>query len=80
MDDFKYSKHTVDMIHEREIQENWISDTIAIPDFTEFVSYEELHYIQQIKEFGNRHLRVVVNPYSQPKRIITVFFDRRIKR
>lgn len=80
MDNFEYSKHTVDMIIEREIRESWISDTITTPDYTEFVSEEELHYIKQIKEFGNRFLRVVVNPFLQPKRIITIFFDRRIKR
>jgi hypothetical protein len=80
MDDFEYSKHTIDMILEREIQENWTSDTITTPDYTEFVSDIELHYIKQIKEFGNRYLRVIVNPYSQPKHIITIFFDRSIKR
>ncbi|MBM2815562.1 MAG: hypothetical protein HW421_2324 [Ignavibacteria bacterium] len=67
------------MIIEREIPESWISDAINAPDYTEFISNEELHYIKQIKEFGNRYLRVVVNPYTQPKRIITLFFDRRIK-
>lgn len=80
MDDFEFSKHTVDMIIEREIRESWIFDTITTPDFTEFVSEEEMHYIKQIKEFGNRFLRVVVNPFLQPKRIITIFFDRRMKR
>ncbi len=80
MEEFEYTKHTIDMIFERDIKDNWISDTIISPDYTEFVSNEELHYIKQIKEFGNRFLRVVVNPYSQPKRIITLFFDRRIKR
>jgi len=78
MDDFDYSKHAIDMIIEREIQERWVSDTINYPDFTEFKSEDELHYIKQIKEYGNRYLRVVVNPFSQPKRIITLFFDRRI--
>jgi hypothetical protein len=68
------------MIIEREIMESWIFDTITIPDYTEFISDKELHYITQLKEFGNRYLRVVVNLYSQPKRIITIFFDRRIKR
>lgn len=63
-----------------KFKESWIAMTILIPDYTEFISDEELHYIKQINEFGNRYLRVVVNPYSQPKRIITLFFDRRIKR
>jgi hypothetical protein len=80
MNEFEFSKHAIDMIYERGINMDWISDTIKAPDHTEFISDEELHYIKQIKEFGNRYLRVVVNPYTQPKRIITLFFDRRIKR
>lgn len=80
MNEFEFSKHALDMIYERGINKDWISDTINDPDLTEFISDEELHYIKQIKEFGNRYLRVVVNPYSQPKRIIALFFDRRMKR
>ena len=49
MDEFEYSKHTVDMIIERDLQENWIFETINNPDFTEFVSNEELHYFKTNK-------------------------------
>ncbi len=80
MDDFEYSKHAMDMIIEREIDKRWISDTITKPDYTKFVSEEEFHYIKQINEYGNRFLRVVVNPKIQPKKIITIFFDRRLRR
>jgi hypothetical protein len=80
MEEYEYSIHAIDMIHERELQEDWIYETITDPDYTEFINSDEIHYIKQIKEFGNRFLRVVVNPYSKPKRIITLFFDRRIKR
>ena len=46
MDEFEYSKHTLDMMLEREIQESWISDAIKAPDYTEFVSNKELHFIK----------------------------------
>ena len=32
-----------------------------------------------IPEFGNRVLRVVVNKAAEPIRIVSVFFDRRMK-
>jgi hypothetical protein len=79
MKNIEFSKHALDMIKERDIQEHWISDTIENPDFLEYISDNEIHYIKQINENSNRYSKVVVNPYSQPARIITVFFDRRIK-
>lgn len=79
MEEFEYTKHALEMIQERLIRTDWIDATISIPDKTEFIDNDEIHYIKQIKEFGNRYLRIVVNPYSQPKKIITLFFDRRIK-
>ncbi len=38
------------------------------------------HYIKAIPEFGGRSLRVVMNLDVIPNRVITVFFDRRIRR
>lgn len=35
------------------------------------------HRLARIPEFGNRVLRVIVNPSVTPARIVTVFFDRR---
>jgi len=77
--DYEFTKHAVNMIYEREIDISWLENTIDNPDKTEFINNEEIHYIKQIKEFGNRYFRVFVNPYSRPQKIITMFFDRRIK-
>ena len=79
MRDYEFTKHAADMLIEREIPVEWIFDTIDFPDKTEFVNNEEIHYIKAISEFDNRYLRVVVNPFKQPKTIVTFFFDRRIK-
>ncbi len=78
MEQYEFTKHAKDMILEREIQEHWIIDTINYPNRIEMINNEEIHYIKQIKEFGNRFFRIVVNPYTNPKRIITLFFDRRV--
>lgn len=79
MEEFEYTKHASEMILERSIRTDWIESTLSNPDRAEFVDNEEVHYIKQIKEFGNRYLRIVVNPFSQPKKIITLFFDRRVR-
>ena len=38
-----------------------------------------VHYIRPIEEWGGKYLRVVVNPDAIPWRIVTLFFDRRLK-
>jgi len=41
--------------------------------------HENTHYLKRIQDFGDRWLRVVVNPNVEPNRVVTVFFDRRVK-
>lgn len=77
---FEFSKHALDVIDERKIDKSWVIQTIESPDDYILISTNEVHYIKQIKEFGKRFLRVVLNPETEPSKIITVFFDRRIKK
>jgi hypothetical protein len=37
------------------------------------------HVLAKIPEFGDRVLRMVYNPSVHPPRIVTVFFDRKMK-
>lgn len=75
----EYSKHAQDIIKERNINEEWVSQTINFPDYFEKgIDYND-HYFKAIEEFGGRFLHVIVNPHVSPKRIITAFFDRRVK-
>jgi hypothetical protein len=39
-----------------------------------------VHYIKSIKEYEGRYLRIVANSNARPQKIITLFFDRRIRR
>lgn len=39
-----------------------------------------VHYISAIEECAGRYLRVVVNPNIKPRRIVTLFFNRRIRK
>ena len=78
MVDIELSSHARDMLQERNISEEWVRRTINSPDRTEVGADNNTHYIKAIPEHGGRLLRVVVNPHMTPKRIVTVFFDRRL--
>jgi hypothetical protein len=67
------------MLKEREIPEERMWRAIDEPDWTEIGTNGNTHYIKAIPEHGDHFLRVVVNPRTQPKRIVTLFFDRRLR-
>ena len=79
MRDIEPSRHARDMLEEREIPEEWMWWTIDEPDQTEIGADDNTHYVKAIPEYGGRFLRVVVNPRVQPERIVTLFFDRRLR-
>ncbi len=72
--------HTKEMLSERNIPEEWLWRAINTPDRTEPSADDNLHYIKAIIEHDGRFLRVVVNPPVYPRRVVTVFFDRRLRR
>ena len=80
MSDIEFSIHARDMLQERAIPEEWVMRTLNDPDKREIMTDNTTHYIKAIPEFGGRSLRVVMNLDVIPNRVITVFFDRRIRR
>lgn len=78
--DFELSAHARDMLQERRIPEEWVWRALSFPDRCETDMSGNMHYIKAIPEYGGRFLRVVVNPAVKPRRIVTVFFDRRLRR
>lgn len=67
-----FYKICLEKLKERDyIKLEWIRETIETPDFKEEFSPWEVHFIKSISGYGNRFLRVVVNP--QTKKIITYF-------
>lgn len=78
--ELEFSKHARDMLVERNILEEWVWRTINSPDNQEITIDNNTHYTKAIQEHEGRILRVVVNPNVEPKRVVTVFFDRRLKR
>jgi hypothetical protein len=78
--DFKLSVHTQDMLKEREIPEEWAWRTINNSDWTNIGIDNNIHYFKSITEHAGRILHVVVNPHVSPKKVVTVFFDRKARR
>jgi len=80
MDDFVYTEHALDVLEERKIKENWVQSALEDPERKEQKEDGTVDNLRSIEEFDNHYLRVAVNPDTQPPRIITVFFDRRLVR
>lgn len=81
MEGFELTKHAHHQLQEREIQLAWLEAAVAQPDrvIPDADAFGNTHYLKQIPDFGHRWLRVVVNPTVDPKRIVTLFFDRRVQ-
>jgi len=78
---FELTVHARHQMQERNILESWIQEALAEPEkLLSFAdAYGNTHYLKRIQNFGDRWLRVIVNPNSNPERIVTIFFDRRVK-
>jgi len=76
----QFSTHAKEMLSERRIFEEWIWLAINSPDTQSIETDGNIHYLKKIQENQGRILRVVVNSNIEPNRIVTVFFDRRLRR
>jgi len=84
MKKFILSKHAQEKISEKfaekaKIDINLIRQTILVPDFTE-KDKNDVRLVHCIKKFGNRYLRVIFKEDKEIIKIITFFYDRRIKK
>ncbi|MBI5681571.1 MAG: DUF4258 domain-containing protein [Deltaproteobacteria bacterium] len=68
------------MLQERNIHEEWVWRTIDSYGWKNIGEDNNIHYFKSIPEHDGRILHVVVNPHVSPKKIVTVFFDRRARR
>lgn len=81
IDGFELSDHARFQMQERNIQLSWLTETLSAPDQVLPLadSHGNTHYLKQVADFGDRWLRVIVNPTVDPQRVVTIFFDRRVK-
>jgi hypothetical protein len=74
------TNHTLDMLKERNIPEDWVWKTLENPDWQNIGKDNNIHYFKSIAEHKERIIHVVVNPHCTPQKVVTVFFDRRARR
>ena len=77
--EFDLSTHARDMLGERGIPEEWVRRAVYSPDRAEIGPDDNTHYIKAFPEFGGRISRVVVSGQRRPNRVVTFFFDRRLR-
>ncbi len=75
---FELTAHAQTAANSRSIKNEWIASTLSTPELR--LSDREdpalMHALSRISEHENRVLRVVYNAYTEPVRVVTVFFDR----
>ena len=78
---FELTKHAKKALAEREISLEWVERTFAMPELTQPDPNDVLveRRYRRIPEFGGRVLRVAVNTAVEPNRVVSVFFDRKMK-
>ena len=77
---YTYSDHARTTAAEREISAEQVELCVDMPDFVERRADGTAHYCKRFDALDGRWLRVVVNEQKMPSLIVTVFFDRRLRR
>ncbi|MEI6502630.1 MAG: DUF4258 domain-containing protein [Armatimonadota bacterium] len=80
MPELLYTKHALDVLHERRIPQEWVTRVVGTPALVEHAADGTVHYIGPIAEQDGRLLRVVLAGEPETHRVVTVFFDRRLRR
>jgi hypothetical protein len=78
---YDLSKHARDVISARQSELAWVEQVLDSPEVVEADrdDPELMHHVGRIKRHGDRALRVVFNKSVNPVRIVTVYFDRKMK-
>jgi hypothetical protein len=78
----EFTRHARNAMEERMIPLEWVEQAIAEPGLRmdDPDDAEVERFYKRIPERGNRVLRVAVNTRVVPWRVVSVFFDRRMRR
>lgn len=78
---FELTQHAKKALAEREIPLEWVERAMSAPELRlpdpDDATVERRY--RRIPEHGGRVLRVAVNIAVEPERIVSVFFDRKMK-
>ncbi len=73
----KFTKHAEDMLKERNIDITFVEDAVRNPDWKESAE-DELWYA--FKRVEGKVLRVVIKGRKKPYTIVTMYYDRKVKK
>ncbi|MCY2951838.1 MAG: DUF4258 domain-containing protein [Planctomycetota bacterium] len=78
---YELTRHARNAMTERRIPIEWLERVLHAPEKTEpdKTDSQLVHHLARIPEHENRVLRVVLNPLVAPVRVVSAFFDRRMK-
>lgn len=78
---YELTQHAQTVVAERKIPVAWLERVLRDPERLEPDPIDPAleHRIGRIEERGNRVLRVVVTRETSPLRVVTAFFDRRLR-
>ena len=76
-----FTRHARQVMAERDISQDWVEAVLDAPGFQAAVPNDSslVRFYGRAPERDNRVLRVVVNTTTDPWRIVSVFFDRRMR-
>ena len=75
----RFTAHAEFVMRERGILPDWVDTTVEHPTRRDAAADGTVHYLRRIHQFGGRWLRVVLNDTVDPRMVVTVFFDRRVR-
>ena len=78
----RLTAHARTVLAERDINEAWVAETLAQPDWIESdpTDLALTRYFRSIAQRGDRTLRVVARPEASEAVVVTAFFDRNARR
>lgn len=79
--ELEYSWHALIVMAEREILPEWVEATVSEPMLRTSDPYDDAveRFYRTIPGRNQRVLRVAVNTQVAPWRVVSVFFDRRMR-
>jgi uncharacterized DUF497 family protein len=78
---FFLTQHAQEMLAKRGIEAAWLERAVVAPALVlpDPVDATLEQRFVKIPEHGDRVLKVVVNKITSPERVVSVYFDRRMK-
>ncbi len=77
----EYTRHAIQVLSERKIPVEWVVRTIVSPALRMPDPNDPRieRFFRRIPEQDNRVLRVAANTHAVPWRVVSVFFDRKMR-